>query len=230
MKDYLRGNLTATIKVYSDLAENDMIPARYLFRSYSQMPVWEQRALDECRGNVLDIGAGAGSHAIHLQNAGFAVTGLDISPGAIEIMQQRGLLRTLHENVWNLKDQSYDTLLLIMNGIGVVGDLKGLNQFLNYARSLLNPGGQILLDSSDISYLFEDEQDSMPPNEIYYGIISYQMSYQKALGESFQWLYIDSLRLERHARMLGYRCEVICEGNHYEYLARLTVNDAETKP
>ncbi|MDX2250093.1 MAG: class I SAM-dependent methyltransferase [Bacteroidia bacterium] len=221
MRDYFRGNLSARVQVFSDLAEEDHIPVKYLFRSFSQMPEWEKRALEECRGKVLDIGAGAGSHALELQHSGLEVTALDISPGAVEIMRQRGVQKVVNANIWELSGERYDTLLMLMNGVGLVGDLKGLNKFLVFARSLLKPGGQLLLDSSDVAYLFESE-NAAPPNPVYYGIISYQMVYKNVLGETFDWLYVDFPRLTRHARAHGFHCELLLNGPHFEYLARLT--------
>ena len=225
MLDYFGGNLGATIQVFSDLAENDEIPVRYLFRSYSQMPNWEQKALEACYGEVLDIGAGAGSHTLHLQKIGMDVVAMDISPGAVDIMQSRGVENIIHGSIWDFTKRKFDTLLLLMNGIGLVGDLKGLNQFLGHAKSLLKPGGQILFDSSDIAYLYEkDNQEILNPDR-YYGIISYQMCYGEVCGEIFDWLYIDYPRLEKHARVNGYTCEKLVEGGHYEYVASLKVKN-----
>lgn len=223
MWDYMKGNHQAVVKVWSDIAIDDEIPVRYLFRTRSQMPEWEQRALDECRGKVLDVGAGAGSHALALQHDGLEVDALDISPGAVEMMKTRGVNSPIHQSIWEVPDSQYDTLLMMMNGIGLVGDLKGLNKFLKEATKWLAPGGQILMDSSDIAYLFEDNPEKLrAKNQPYYGIIHYQMSFGKATGEPFDWLYIDFPRLEKHARVFGYKAEKLAEGPHYEYLARLT--------
>ncbi|MEZ4828452.1 MAG: class I SAM-dependent methyltransferase [Bacteroidia bacterium] len=227
IRDYFKGNLSARVRVFSDLAEEDYIPVKYLFRSYSLMPDWEKKALEACMGSVLDIGAGAGSHSLELQHMGMDVTSLDISPGAVETMRKRGLKKVVHSDLWEYKENTFDTLLMMMNGIGVVGDLKGLNRFLRLVPELLNPGGQLLVDSSDIAYLFEGE-NTAPPHPVYYGIISYQMAYGKALGDTFEWLYIDFPRLSRHARAHGFQCELVVNGPHFEYLARLTPIENKT--
>ena len=227
MWDYMKGNHRAAVKVYSDIAIDDEIPVRYLFRTRSQMPPWEQIAMNHCRGRVLDIGAGAGSHALILQQEGLEVDAMDVSPGAIRMMETRGVEHPIHQSIWDLGPAEYDTLLLMMNGIGLVGDLKGLNRFLQMAPQWLAPGGQILLDSSDIAYLFEDDPGkSVQKGKPYYGIIHYQMSYGKATGEPFDWLYIDFPRLESHARVFGFTAEKLADGPHYEYLARLVLNPA----
>ena len=224
LQAYQRGNRSAVIQVYSDIAIDDVIPVRYLFRDFEEMPSWEQTALRACRGRILDLGAGAGSHALWLRQQDHAVVAVDNSPGAVSIMQSRGL-----ETVWHADFQAlppgerFDTILLLMNGIGLVGDLKGLNTFLSQARSLLQPGGQILLDSSDIRYLYEAEGVELPlPDGRYHGIIHYQMTFGHVQGESFAWLYLDFRKLARQAEHLGWRCECLTTGPHYEYLARLS--------
>lgn len=219
---YLKGNFSAAVKVVSDIAVDDEIPVRYLFRSHAFMPELEQIALDLCQGRVLDIGAGAGSHSLALQQKGLEVTSLDISPGAVEIMRDRGLSKVEHCSLWDYTEGSFDTLFMMMNGIGLVGDLMGLNRFLLSVDQWLAPGGQILLDSSDIRYLFDEGLErTILQYKPYHGIIQYQMSYGDVLGEPFDWLYIDYPRLETHARVFGFQAEKLFEGPHYEYLARL---------
>ena len=219
---YYHGAHNAQIQVYSDLAVEDMIPAAYLFRTYQQMPIWEQKALDLCEGRVLDLGAGVGSHSLFLQNLGHEVVSLDISPGLIQVMQERKVCAPLHVDMWEYGGETFDTLLLMMNGIGIVGDLKGLNRFLQMARKWLNPGGQILLDSSDIRYLYEDEDTFYPfPTDKYYGIIRYQMAYQDSQSDPFDWLYVDLDRLKKHTNLFGYEAKEIVQGDHFEYLVRL---------
>ena len=224
MLAYLAGDKHAHVNVYSDLAIDDEIPARYLFRTYDEMPQWERKALSYCQGSVLDVGAGAGSHALWLQGQGHEVLAMDISPGAVETMRQRGVKRPWHGDLFEFDGEQYDTLLLMMNGIGLVGDLHGLNQFLQSARRWLKPGGQILMDSSDIRYIYESDLTTMP-NDRYHGIIGYQMSFGHIQGEAFSWLYLDFEKLTQHASHFGFKCECLALGSHYEYLARLTLQD-----
>ena len=225
MLAYQDGDTSAVVQVYSDIAIDDIIPARYLFRTYEDMPAWEQLALQYCQGHTIDIGAGAGGHALWLQEQGKPVTAVDISPGAVTVMQQRGLKNTLHADFRDLPLADYDTWLLLMNGIGLVGDLIGLNSFLELAQTQLPPHGQILLDSSDIMYLYESEGIELPlADGRYHGIIGYQMSYESAQGEPFPWLYLDFPKLNHHAKHFGFSCELLMEGPHYEYLARLTLD------
>src|SRR5687768_12258641 len=88
---YYSGQRKAAITVISSIAEDDVIPVAYLFRDYENMPELEQMALESCQGKVLDIGAGAGSHALWLQKKGMDVTALEISGKAAEVMRMRGI-------------------------------------------------------------------------------------------------------------------------------------------
>lgn len=221
--DFYQGAQHAEIQVYSDLAVEDSIPVSYLFRNYQAMPTWEQTALDACMGRVLDIGAGVGSHSLWLQSMGHEVVSLDMSPGLIEVMEKRGIQQPAHVDFWEFPPDSFDTILLMMNGIGLVGDLKGLNRFLQMLSQWLASGGQVLLDSSDVRYLYEEGDIHYPlPSQQYYGVIRYQMSYKHAQSDPFDWLYIDYDRLQKHAHLYGYEAERLIEGEHFEYLARLT--------
>ena len=157
--DYQKGNYIEDIKTFSSLNEEDTIPLPYLFRNYGEMPEIEQKALQLCRGSVLDIGCGTGSHSLYLQEKELQVTALDSSKGAIETCKQRGVKSTQNCSILDYKNQKFDTLLLLMNGIGIVGKLELLMTYLTHFKSLLNPNGQILLDSSDIIYMFDADED-----------------------------------------------------------------------
>lgn len=221
--DYLAGAENAEITVESNLTEDDVIPVYYLFRTEEHMPELEVLALNACRGSVLDVGAGAGCHALALQQRGVEVTALDISEGAVEAMQRQGVKQVLHQNLFDLRDAKYDTLLLLMNGIGIAGTLDGLPHFLEHAKTLLKPGGQILLESSDILYMYEEEDGSvlLDLNAGYYGEVKYNMTYKDQESGWFNWLFIDPSILEDYALSHGYTFELLLEGEMGNYLARL---------
>ena len=227
--DYYHGSLDAVIRVLSDVADDDVIPARYLFRSTSDMPLLEQRALDECRGKVLDVGAGAGSHSLALQSRGHSVVAMDISPGGVDVMQARGVRTVLHRSIWEAPDEQFDTILMMMNGIGLVGNLAGLERFFHHIRSFLLPEGQILLDSSDLMYLFpnQDEAIHLLMNEEYHGIVNYKMVYKDVRGKPFDWIFLDYQRLAWHAQKCDFQCELLQKGGHFDYLARLWVDSSK---
>jgi|TARA_R110002033_G_scaffold89123_1_gene139248 SAM-dependent methyltransferase len=224
--DYQSGNYSEDIKTYSSLDEEDIIPIPYLFRDFKKMPPLEQKALKLCYGNILDIGCGAGSHSLYLQKKGLAVTALDQSPGAVETCKLRGIGHTVLQDIQEFNLQKYDTLLMLMNGIGIVGKLKNIDQFFSHLKSLLKPKGQILLDSSDIIYMFDEDEDGgywIPNDQNYYGEVTFEMEYQGEKSEALDWLYLDYNTLQRAANANNLTCELVSKGKHYDYLAKLTV-------
>lgn len=224
--DFYHNRYTEDIITYSSLDEEDVLPLPYLFRAYDKMPVLEQKALALCKGTILDIGCGAGNHSLYLQDQGFKVTALDQSEGAIAVCRERGIKSCQHGDIFTAKVSSFDTLLLLMNGIGIVGELKNIDAFLKKLKLLLNPDGQILLDSSDIIYMFETDEDGghwIPDNITYYGEVRFTMAYKGLKSNKFPWLYLDFNTLQRAADFNGLVCELAFEGEHYDYLARLTL-------
>jgi SAM-dependent methyltransferase len=224
--DYQNGQYTEDIKTYSSLDEEDILPLPHLFRSYEEMPSLEQKALKLCKGKVLDIGCGAGNHSLYLQEKGHDVVALDSSKGAIEVCVQRGVQNTYCGEILHFNSGTFDTLLLLMNGIGITGKLKYLDDILNKFKSLLRPNGQILLDSSDIIYMFEADEDGghwVPNDNTYYGEVDFWMAYKNLKSGQFPWLYIDFNTLRRAAENNNLVCEMISEGEHYDYLARLSL-------
>ena len=223
IQDYFAGNQQAEVIVHCSISEDDVMLVSYLFRDFETFPDLEKEALEECKGKILDVGAGAGSHALYLQQQGHDVTALDISAGAVTVMQQRGLKQVIQGNIYDLEEPAFDTILMLMNGIGLTGTLEGLDILLEHFKQLLNPGGQILLDSSDLLYMFTEDDGSvlLQLNGPYYGEISYQMEYKGEKGEEFNWLFVDFQTLQDHAMALGYNCELLAENDQDQYLARL---------
>jgi len=216
--DYFKGRKAARLRVFSPMFEEDEIPLQTLFRTYRSMPRIEQTALDMAKGRTLDVGAAAGCHSLVLQERGIDVTAIDISPLSVETMKERGVKSVREQDFFTLENEQYDTILMLMNGIGIVGTLARMPVFFSLLDRILAPGGQVLCDSSDISYVFEGDMPDMD----YYGEQSFQMQYRDTVGEPFPWLYIDADTLKQVAEADGYDAEVIAEGVHYDYLARIT--------
>jgi len=222
-KDYISGDKTAKITVRSDIAENDFLPASYLFREYTEMPAHEQAALQQARGEILDIGACAGSHSLYLQGLGYNVTSLDISPGCCDVMKARGLKDVVCGDIFNYSGKTFDSILLLMNGIGIAGTLPNLPCLLDQLRTLLNPGGKIIFDSSDLQYLYleEDGSISIPLTERYYGELIYNLEYKKLKSGKFPWFFIDPYTVEAVAGEVNFKMQFIAKGPHYDYVACL---------
>ncbi len=227
--DYLTGSHDENITVKSSITEDDVIPVNYLFRDFEEMPEMEQKALKLCKGKVLDIGAGSGSHSLYLQKNGIEVTGIDISENACRCCAKQGVKNIVNDDFFTFpSNQKYDTLLMMMNGIGFVGSVANLDIFFHKAKQLLTPGGQILLDSSDIKYMFEDEDEEIQEifygeDEAYYGEVTYLMEYKDIIGEPFKWLFADPDLLKTKAEKFGFKFEKLIVGLNHDYLARLTL-------
>ena len=221
--DYQNGNHFEDIVTFSSLDEKDSIPLPYLFRAYSDMPLLEQKALELCKGDILDIGCGAGSHSLYLQQKGFAVTALDSSEGSVQTCRLRGVKSIEHHDIHDFSKGKFDTLLMLMNGIGIVGQLHKLGDFFNHLKNLLKPGGQILLDSSDIIYMFEEDEDEgrWVPDTSYYGEVEFTLQYKGHKSEPFLWLYVDYYTLKDVALSIGLTCELVSMGQHFDYLVRI---------
>ncbi|MEE4178031.1 MAG: class I SAM-dependent methyltransferase [Bacteroides sp.] len=226
-KDFLDGDTKALIKVYLDVSEPDDLPVAYFFRTYEDMPVWEQIALDACRGKVLDAGAGAGAHALALQERGMEVVALDISPGAVEMMKVRGVKNALCQDFFHFKEKGFDSLLFLMNGAGMAANLEGLQRLFRHARKWMNPGGQILVESTDLIYLFEEEDGGycIPMGDHYYGEVVYQLEYKGRKGKPFPWLFVDPDNLTHAAQKEGFSVEFLFLGEDRNYLARLVLEN-----
>lgn len=227
MLDFQTNNNPETLYTETSISEEDEMDVAYLFRNFSEMPKIEQKALQLAKGSVLDVGCGAGSHALYLQNEKkLQVKAIDISANAIQTCILRGIENAEEINVLNLDETTqFDTIILLMNGIGIVGKLNRISAFLQKLKKLLKPNGQILLDSSDIIYMFDEDEDGgkwIPTDNDYYGEVTFTVSYKKEREKTFDWLYVDYNTLQNAANANGLLSELIMEGSHFDYLARLT--------
>lgn len=222
--DYFNGNYTEDILTETNISEQDEFPLPYLFRTFDEMPSVEQKALRQCRGRILDVGCGAGSHALYLQEQGLDVKAIDLSPGAVEVCQLRGIQEVSQTAFLDLENETFDTILLLMNGTGIFQNLDAIGVYLDHLKTLLNPDGQILIDSCDLIYMY-DQEELQYLQEIgrYYGQLKFTMHYKDQESAPFDWLYLDEYTFARVAKLFGFSFEVLCRGTEYDYLARLTV-------
>lgn len=220
---YLR-KTAGKLRVFSSMFDEDEIPVAHLFRDHKGMSRLEQTALKLAGGNVLDVGAGSGCHSLALQEMGKKVHAIDISPLSVEVMQKRGVKNVSQQNFFSQQFAGqYDTILMLMNGSGIIGKLANMPRFFQKLKLLLAPDGFVLMDSSDLRYLFENEDGSYDIDLAadYYGEVDFRMKYGKVEGDSFDWLYIDFQTLSLYASEAGFKVEMIQEGKHYDYLAKI---------
>jgi len=226
INDYFRNGRAAKLRVFSSQFDEDEIPVADLFRDYEQMPYLEKMALGLAHGRILDVGAGSGCHSVVLQGMGKEVTAIDISPLSVAVMKERGV----DARQTDLFDESftgrYDTILMLMNGSGIIGTTENMPRFFSRMKQLLAPNGYILMDSSDLKYLYEDEDGSFDIDLAgdYYGQLDYRMQYKNIKGETFDWLYIDFQTLSYYAEQNGFKAELVEQGDHYDYLAKLSLS------
>ena len=222
--DYQTQNAPEDLVTETNISEADEMSVAYLFRTYQDMPKIEKKALQLAKGKILDVGCGAGSHSLFLQQKGFEVTAIDISPKAIQACQLRGVKDARIQHLLELENEQFATILLLMNGTGIFGTLAETSKYLQKLKSLLTPNGQIILDSSDIIYMFDQDEDGayMVPATGYYGELTFNVSYKGQTEDAFPWLYLDYNTLQNAAHANGLQCELLLEGNHFDYLARLT--------
>lgn len=217
--DYFKGERKHKLWINNTYGPKEEMPLDVYFRTEEELPDLENMALSRCDGRVLDIGAGVGSHALILQELGHEVIALDISELAVTVMLQRGVNHAIAKDIFDYHTEKYDTLLLLMNGIGLCGTIQQLRVFLQHAKILLNEGGRLIFDSSDIIYLYEDE---LPDSDAYYGELSYQYVYKGQKTDWFKWLYIDKETLLTVATEEGWVTEFLFDDGFDQYLARLT--------
>ena len=224
--DYQTNSSPENIITSTSISEDDEMEVAYLFRSFDEMPAIEQKALQLANGKTLDIGCGAGSHSLYLQNErNINVHSIDISKNAIQACLLRGLKNIRAINVLDLENEKYDTILLLMNGTGIFETLEKSTIYLQKLKSLLNPNGKILIDSSDIIYMFDEDEDGGKwiPSDTYYGELTFTLQYKKEKEVDFPWLYMDYNTLQNAALANGLQCQLVLEGYHFDYLAQLTI-------
>lgn len=214
-----KGKLEHPLLLHSSYGDIEEMPVEVFFRDEDDFPELEHIALSLCDGHVLDVGAGVGSHALCLQERGFRVTALEISETACNIMQDRGVQDIVQEDFFTLKNQKYDTLLFLMNGIGLAGTVEGFKHLLRHSMTLLSDRGQLLFDTSDISYLYKEYRIPLP--DYYFGEIHYQYEYQDLKGNPFSWLYLDQKKLIKIAREENWVVQILYEDDNDQYLVRM---------
>ena len=225
IRDYYSTGKAGRLRVFSSQFDEDEIPVAGLFRTYPEMPALEQKALQLAGGLILDVGAGSGCHTLALKEMGKDALPADISPLAVEVMRARGLDARLVNLFGPRLAGQFDTVLMLMNGSGIIGRLENIGAFFRRMKQLLAPGGCVLMDSSDLRYLFEDGDGSFAVDLAadYYGQVDFRMQYKNVKGDPFDWLYIDFGTLSLYASQYGFRAEKVQSGEHYDYLARLTL-------
>lgn len=222
---FFEGRRGAQLVIRRDDGHEVPLPVKHFFREPPEFSEIERAALDECRGRVLDVGAGTGIHSLYLQKRNLEVTAVDIDPLAVEILRARGVRDVRAADISEFQGGSYDTILLLGHGIGMVQTIHGLERFLARAESWLAPGGHVLLDSVDVRstedpvHLAYHEANRRAGR--YIGEIRVEFEFEGARGPLCGWLHVDAETLAERAGAAGLDCAVLCRMEGGEYLARL---------
>jgi 2-polyprenyl-3-methyl-5-hydroxy-6-metoxy-1,4-benzoquinol methylase len=155
MNDYFSGQSDVKLIVNNNYGQPENYPIEYFFRSKYDMPEIENFAINLCTGRIIDIGSGVGPHSLFLQRLGMDVTAIDNSPVMTSILLKQGIRKVICDNVFNFQCRGYDTAMLLMNGIGIVGTISMFQTFLKKMEEVIQHDGQLLFDSTDISYMYE---------------------------------------------------------------------------
>jgi SAM-dependent methyltransferase len=188
----------------------------------------DRQALALARGRVLDVGAGAGRHALALQAKGCEVVAIDVSPTCVALCRERGVRDARELDVMTLAGGAcediaealgrFDTIFFGMQTLGVAGGVVPLGRLLAGLRRLLLPGGAVIADSSELRVAWEgDEADRSPTR----GEIVLSTRYRGLRGEPFPWLYLAAEDLAAIAREAGFEIETSGRVSSGEYLALL---------
>ena len=224
LKTYFLDPENQNITTWTNLTDEDDVPLSYFFRDFEKMPSIEKKALELARGKILDVGCGTGSHSLYLQNlCNRNVTALDVSEGAIYVAEKRGVKKTKHISIWDFEETGFDTILLLMNGMGIGKTIAELPKLLKHLKKLIAAEGKILVDSSDLIYLFEKEDIALwKEDKTYYGEVDFGIRFQ-GKSEEFPWLYIDPKTLEEVSKSCGFQFKIIEQGENFDFLAQLSI-------
>ena len=226
--DYLKGEKEAFYLLHMD--DGFVAPPMYakqFFYENDEFPGIDKVALDNCYGRVLDIGAGAGSHSLFLKKKGLEVLPIDNSPKAVEVMRKRGLKNARLGGLFEEYEKPFDTVL-VLSGIGIVENLKGLENFLNYLPSILTENGQLITDSFDIRNPVDEKlreyQKKMIAAGRYLGERTLRFEYKGEMSDWFEWMHIDPVTLKNHVNKSGFSFDLITTDDKGRYLSIIRRN------
>ena len=198
----------------------------YYLSEYKDWAPFEKESMKYVKGKVLDIGCGAGRHALHLQKNSFDVTGIDLSPLAVQVCKLRGLKKAKVlpvEKISRLKAGAYDTLLMMGNNFGLFGSFKKAKRLLNQMRRVTTPKAVILAqtldpyqthDSYHLSYhKFNRKRGRMG------GQIRLRVRYKNLIGPWFDYLFVSKKELQEILKNTGWCLKKVIPSKSSFYIA-----------
>ena len=207
MLDYLNGDAAALCILRRD--DGIAYPPIYAKQFFypDGLPELDKIAVENCAGRVLDIGAGAGSHSLAIQERGLDVTSIDMSAKAVRVMSERGCKDAKVGDVFDSYSELFDTIFIILN-IGIVQNLNGLARFLKHLETLLTDGGRLITDSIDPRNSEDKSYRKYTQDKItkgcYLGERTLRFEYKDQVSEWFEWMHIDPETLEQYVDEADY--------------------------
>lgn len=207
MLDYLNGKREAFCLLRRD--DGIAYPPIYAERFFypEGLSGLDKLAVEYCRGQVLDIGAGAGSHSLAMQEHGLQVTSVDISVKAVRVMKERGCLDARIGHVFDTYAEKFDTVFVILN-IGIVQNLGGLTKFLKHLDLIMADGGQLITDSIDPrnseDELYRKYTEDKAAKGCYLGERTLRFEYRDQTSDWFEWVHIDPETLHQYVARAGF--------------------------
>lgn len=216
--DFFNGKQQGELLIHNTYGEPDEMPLDVYFREEDDLTELESIAIANCKGKVLDLGAGLGSISLILQARGIEVDSIEISSAFCSIMFDRKVKSIIETDfLTSPAITPYDTILMLMNGFGLCGSFERLPLLFEALDRNLAPNGQVIFDSSDLTYLYDGEK----PKGKYYGEMDFQYEYSGQKGPWFKWLYIDSDTLQTESAKYGFDLELLFTEETGQYLGKL---------
>jgi len=177
--------------------------SRMYFSEYDEWGKTEQKTIDVAKGRVLDIGCGAGRHSIYLQEKGLDITGIDNSPGAIEVCNLRGLKKAVNYSIGEIEKfepDSFETILMLGNNFGLFGGPNRAKELLKKMHRITTSEAQIIVGTLN-PYMTDDEahlkyQKRNAKLGRMTGQIRLRVRYGIHLGEWFDYLFVSPEEME----------------------------------
>ncbi|MBN2157087.1 MAG: methyltransferase domain-containing protein [Candidatus Lokiarchaeota archaeon] len=225
--DFYYGGEDSPVLIIRDDGYRDEMSVRQYFRTREKFSEIEKKALNECKGKIVDLSAGVGADCLELQNRKFDVTAVEVCPEACEIMRKRGVKKVFCMDLFDFNESGYDTIFLFNRSIGNVQNLEGLERFLEQAKKFLAPRGQIIFDSVDIRYTDNPAHLAYQRRNIdmgkYFGEIIVRFEYKSIIGPNFGLLHVDPDIVQTYCNKTGWKCNIIYSDEEGNYLAKLSL-------
>jgi SAM-dependent methyltransferase len=218
IESYFLSKDDTPVRVFINRNEEPEMHPSIFFRHYRNMLKYEKIALKESQGKVLDLGCGAGCHALYLQGKGLDVTAVEISKKSAKVAQKRGVEKVINEDWRNLSLKNFDTVLVLMNGMGLAESPAELKIMFRKLKGFLSKSGSILIDSTDVTYAKADWP--MLDSE-YFGKVQFELKY-KGKTQCFPWLFIDFETAIQTAKSIRLHVEVLERARNGHFLLRLS--------